>query len=89
MEATRYRRADTVSFTELDGEIVCLNLEAGQYVGMRDVGQAIWEQLDRPRALDDLVHHVTAAYDVEPDAAASDIRSFLLELVEAGLVEAV
>lgn len=86
---TRYRRTDSVSFTELDGEIICLNLEAGQYVGMRDVGQTIWERLDEPRGLDDLLRHVTDEYDVAPDVAASDINAFLTELVEAGLVEAV
>jgi len=89
MDATRYRRAEAVSFTELDGEIICLNLEAGQYVGMKDVGQSIWERLDEPRPLDDLVQHVTAQYDVERDAAVSDVRAFLADLVEAGLVEAV
>jgi hypothetical protein len=88
MDKTRYRRADAVSFTELDGEIICLNLEAGQYVGMRDVGQAIWERLDEPRALDDIVRHVTSEYDVEYDTAAADVRAFLSELIQAGLVEA-
>jgi hypothetical protein len=86
---TRYRRTDSVSFTELDGEIICLNLEAGQYVGMRDVGQTIWERLDEPRGFDDLLQHVTAEYEVSPDVAASDINAFLSQLVEAGLVEAV
>jgi hypothetical protein len=89
MDGTRYRRAEAVSFTELDGETICLNLEAGQYMGMKDVGQSIWERLDEPRGFDDLVGHVTSEYDVERDTAAADVRSFLSELMDAGLVEAV
>lgn len=86
---TRYRRAEAVSFTELDGETICLNLEAGQYVGMKEVAQTIWERLADPSGLDDLVQRVTAEYDVDRDTAATDVRSFLADLMEAGLVEAV
>jgi hypothetical protein len=86
MEATRYRRADGLSFTELDGELVCLNLETGEYSGLRDVGQTIWMQLERPRALDELVDHVVSEYDVESGRAAADIEAFLSQLREAGFV---
>ena len=84
---TRYRRSEAISFTELDGELVCLNLESGQYTGLKDVGQAIWEQLDRPLAFTELVDYVTAEYDVEPGQASDDVRAFLSQLQEAGLVE--
>ena len=84
---TRYKRADSLSFTELDGELVCLNLESGEYSGLRDVGQTIWEHLDQPRAVDELVEVVVAEYDVESDRAATDVQAFLSELRQAGFVE--
>jgi hypothetical protein len=84
---TRYRRADGLSFTELDGELVCLNLETGEYSGLQDVGQTIWEHLDQPRDVDQLVRHVVAEYDVEDDRARADIEAFLSQLSEAGFVE--
>lgn len=87
METTRYRRADGLSFTELDGELVCLNLETGEYSGLRDVGQTIWEQLEQPRGVDELVQHVVAEYDVEDDRAVADVEAFLSQLREAGFVE--
>lgn len=86
MEATRYRRADGLSFTELDGELVCLNLDTGEYSGLRDVGQSIWERLERPCVLDELVEHVVSEYDVESDRASADVQAFLAQLREAGFV---
>lgn len=84
---TRYRRSDSLSFTELDGELICLNLESGEYSGLSRVGQSIWEHLEQPRALDELVELVVAEYDVETDQAATDLQAFLSELREAGFIE--
>jgi len=50
------------------------------------VAEFIWDRLDGQRSLDDIRNDVVARFDVKEEQADSDIREFIAELVEAGLI---
>jgi hypothetical protein len=52
------------------------------------VAEYIWDRLDGQRSLDDIRNDVVARFDVGEEQADSDIREFIAELVEAGLIRA-
>jgi hypothetical protein len=52
------------------------------------VAEYIWDRLDGQRSLDDIRNDVVARFDVKEEQADSDIREFIAELVEAGLIRA-
>lgn len=85
-EQPRYQRSPAVTFTVLGEETLCLNLDTGQYTGLKDVAQTVWTQLELPCTLDELLRVVVSEYDVERERARTDLEAFLPEMLEADLV---
>lgn len=72
---------------EMDGELVMMGHEQGEYYGLRDVAASIWQHLAEPRTTDEVCMMVAAEYAVTADACRSDVVAFLGELEENGLVD--
>lgn len=51
---------------------------------LNEIGAFVWEQLATPLSLQHLQSLVIEEYDVTPEIAASDLKSFLDELLEIG-----
>lgn len=52
------------------------------------VAEYIWDRLDGQRSLDEIRNDIVGQFDVGEKQADSDIREFIAELVEAGLIRA-
>jgi hypothetical protein len=50
-------------------------------------GSLIWQLLDKPRPLAELVDAVEREYEVEPEQAQKDVQQFLNDMLSVGLVE--
>jgi hypothetical protein len=50
-------------------------------------GSLIWEQLQAPAALADLITAVAQEYEVTPEQAEKDVTRFLNDMLSVGLVE--
>ena len=73
-------------YTTLGSEAVVLELQASKYFGMNDVGTAVWDFLQQPREVSDVIEHIVNNYDVSADQAEVEILGFLQNLVDKGLV---
>jgi hypothetical protein len=51
-------------------------------------GSLIWQLLDAPHGLTDLIDAVAEHYDVSPEQAQKDVTQFLDDMLSVGLVEA-
>jgi hypothetical protein len=87
------RNSSTVS-REIAGETIVVPICAG--VGdmeavytFNELGGQLWRLLEQSRAPEDLIAWVTENFDVDPDQAGSDVRNFLADLREIGLVQPV
>lgn len=77
---------DQVS-TELDGEVVILNLADGVYYGLDPVGAHVWTLITRPRTVAELRDAVVAEFDVDAPTAERDLLGLLHDMAARGLVE--
>ncbi|KAA0232192.1 MAG: PqqD family protein [Xanthomonadales bacterium PRO6] len=84
---TRLIRKQSVISAKLDGDLVLLSLERDMYFGSKSVGAMIWELLEVPRTVEEIVGILQASFDVDTDQCLEDVRSFLNALVSAELVE--
>lgn len=85
-EQALVRSTDQVS-ASVDGEEVVLHLETGVYFGLDGVGARVWELLASPRTLPELVDRITEEYAIDGETCGRDLRRFVAELEERGLVE--
>lgn len=79
-------RSEAVVFTELDGEVVMLDTEAGQYYELDSIGSRIWMLLEDSPSMARLRDALTAEFDVDAETCRNDLASFLENLAELGLV---
>lgn len=76
-----------LTYNELDGEVVMMSLEKGEYYGLNNIGSRIWELLSKPLSIRELAEKLVAEYQVNIDQCIEDIRPFIDELVQKGLVK--
>ena len=69
----------------VDGEAVIVDVEAGRMLGLSPVGSCLWPLLESHDE-SQLVDEVVQRFQVDDETARRDIRTFLAELRERGLV---
>ena len=69
-----------------DNQIVILDRQAARVCELNPTASVIWPRLDGSNDLDSLVKEVCQAFDVDAAVANQDIRLFLSELMELGLL---
>ena len=79
------RSPDLVS-TNMDNEIVMMSIEKGEYYGIGGVGTDVWELLQEPITIDEILNSVCPEYDISEEGCRSEIDAFISELVRRGLV---
>jgi Coenzyme PQQ synthesis protein D (PqqD) len=72
--------------TRLGDEIVILGLRDSVYYGLSDVGARIWDLIQTPRTLIEILNSLVAEYDVTAEDAAAGLDRLLRELETRGLV---
>ncbi len=73
--------------SDLGGEVAILNLDAGMYYGLDDVGARVWQLAQEPTKVAGIQSRILEEYDVEPERGRREIFELLQELVEEGLLE--
>lgn len=82
-------RTEGLLSTTVDDELVVLNVRAGCYVAIDRIGRRIWELLESPWLVDDLIAVLATEFDADPSVIAADLAAFLHELERDGMVNAV
>jgi hypothetical protein len=73
--------------SELAGEYVILNLNAGVYHGLEATGARVWQLIQEPRRVCDIRDLLIDEYDVEADRCERDLLELLEDLANHGLLE--
>lgn len=87
MAQARWVRRKILASSRIDGEIVLLEPGSGNYYGLNAVAACVWELLDEPQTLDELVAHVCDRYEVPREQCVRDIQALLGDLSDQNLVE--
>jgi hypothetical protein len=72
--------------TEIEGETVVLNRDDGGMYGLNPVAAQIWEWLQTPKSLEELVELLTGEFEVDAGTARADLERLLADLEAKGLV---
>jgi hypothetical protein len=81
--------AEHVVFTEIDGECVILNVASGYYFCLDDIGSKIWELIENPKKVSDIVERLREEYTVKHSECITDTLSFLKGLFDDDLITVV
>jgi len=78
-----------ILYQNVEGEAVLLDLRGEQYYSLDEVGTRVWALLAEHGDLDIVCSQLLVRYDVDEATLRRDLRLFVLELVEKGLVDIV
>jgi len=73
----------------LDDEVVMMSVEKGSYYGLDPVGARIWELLESPKQVSEVVADLLEAYEVEKDVCERETIAFVQSLLGEDLAEIV
>ena len=85
MQKILVRKADIFA-ADMDGSTVMMNMETGMYYNLGEVGSRIWELLEQPIRVADLIEALTGEFDVSFAQCAKDTIPFLQRLLENKLI---
>ena len=84
-----WRPAEHVVAASGEGRTFLLDTKRERYMGLDDVGAAVWAGLQAGEAQDAIVARLVDEYDASPETVRGDVEDFLSQLAERGLIEAV
>ena len=66
--------------------VVMLHLERNAYYDLDAIGAAIWQHLESPRRIGELIDWLMDRYDVDRVRCAADVMAFVSDAVAEGIV---
>lgn len=82
----KIRVNESIVCSELDDEMVLLNVETGVYFGLDAIGAEIWKLLVKGASEDEIVIRLLEEYDVQPEMVRVDVTAFVGALTSKGIV---
>jgi hypothetical protein len=79
-------RSDTVIASEIDGEVVMMNVEHGSYSWLDAIGSEIWDMLKSSRRVSEICEILMEHYDVEKKSCEEDVLAFLNALASKNII---
>jgi hypothetical protein len=70
----------------IEGEAVILSMDTKIMRGLNPVGSRIWDLIDGQRSLEEITGTIVQEFEVTPADAAQDVRTFIQELLDRGLL---
>ncbi|NND00424.1 MAG: PqqD family protein [Gammaproteobacteria bacterium] len=83
---TQYQLIDNISLTEVDNEMVLLNLSTGTYFGLNHVGAHLVRNLEKRVPIDQTVHEIAENYRMDYSIVNQDIERLLGQLLKQSLI---
>ena len=71
--------------TDMDGDTVMMRLEQEDYYGISGAGSYIWDLLDKPIKLSDIVEKVCEEFEVDEPTCRADAIEFIEALLQMDL----
>lgn len=78
--------ARDVMTADFSPDVVLLNLQDGVYYGVEDVGARVWTLLQAPIAVCEILDAIAAEFEVERTHSDREVRAFLRQLADHGLI---
>jgi hypothetical protein len=70
-----------------DEDLVMVSLATGQYYGLSDVAREIWDAIEFPKKVSDLLCDLTGSYQIDGSSCEEQTLFFLEALHQEGLLQ--
>lgn len=82
------RHSDMLS-AEIGGEAVMMSIEKGAYFGLNPIATRIWDLIDQPKSIAELIAVISDEYEVSDEQCAADVQEFVADMLARGIAQQV
>ena len=68
---------EDIDTTDIDEDKVMMDLEKGQYFALNSVGSRIWEEIQSPVKISEVVNILLSEYDVDRETCEKSVMEFI------------
>lgn len=80
------RRSSDVMASEVENELVMMDIDRGMYYALNAVGSDIWERIAQPSTVADLCAQLQQVYAVDAARCEADVLAVLNDMAANGLL---
>ena len=84
--SSQYTLCDHVSLTEVDDEVVLLDLNNGAYYGLNHIGADLLKALQHNQSVSQAVGQISERYQMNSAQVQTDIDELIQELLKSNLL---
>ena len=84
---TSVAQAEGNIVSDMDGEKVMLSVQNGKYYNLGEIGGEIWDLIEIPVVVNELVDKLLATYEVEQKDCEIQVMSLLEQLFDENLIK--
>jgi hypothetical protein len=71
---------------DLNNEMVLMNLDTGNYIGLNEISTQIWKILDKPSEVAELISILTQKYNVDRETCEQQTIVFLEKMLAQDMI---
>ena len=83
---TTLTKTDAFLETDVDDEIVLMNLQDGAFASLNETGCACWQLISEGATLATITSRLALQYDVDPQTCQAGVHAFIEQLVQNSIV---
>jgi hypothetical protein len=87
--STRIVRSPDLVHTELEQHTMMMSIEAGRYFSLNSSGSRIWQLIEQPAAVADIVSTLEREFEVEPERCQAETMRLVENLLARDLARIV
>lgn len=87
--ATEFVRSQQILWSDLEDEVVMMNIDQGSYFSLKGPSARVWQLLQDPTSLQDMQDLLTTEYDVSVHQCHAELRDLMAKLCDKKLVHIV
>lgn len=82
----KYSRNEQIIDGELDDNQVMMHLDKGKYFGLDPVAKRIWQIVEEPKSINEIVALLLEEYEVEEAQCVEEVHAFLEKAIQFDIV---
>ncbi|MFA7042859.1 MAG: PqqD family peptide modification chaperone [Bacteroidales bacterium] len=71
------RKDSNLIISELDDDLIMMDMESGSYLSLNKTGRIIWEQLEQPVLVGDLIQQLMKRFSIDEKTCTTETIAFL------------
>lgn len=79
-------RSNDLLASDMDGDVVMMSIERGEYFGLNVVGARIWQALSKAVTVSEIATAICAEFEVAQDQCERDVQEFLKDCIAKSIV---